>query len=290
MAATAQSQSLPRRGWFISRVLLQPASLRQHRRALAAAAHMVLLLPLIQAALLVLVLKAEPWQALLGAEGLVISWLAASQFRRVSVEGKLAGYGIAMLNAVALGVAGVALGGHVLWLSGAATMAAVTWLAFAETGAHTVRNAWLALAVLLLPMVLFCAASRWALEASASTEDPASRGRLLSLAWAGYHLRGGNGSERALLRLRQAQAAFEQGEYAEAFQLAHDGAFDERGNSRVPASAIGEGLLDSLLRLKAQSLYNMAWNKSEPIQTLIRREPLGEELLDAPDARVRWGW
>lgn len=279
-----------RRGWFVSRILARPLTVRQHPAALRAAARIVTALPLLQVALLVGVLKAEPWQALLGAEGLVIAWLAGSQLRRQTVEGRLAGYGMAVLNTVAMGAAGLALGGHLLWLTGAIAMAVVTWLVFAPTGAHTVRRGWVALALLLGPLVLLCAAMRWAVESSATQTDAGMRRQQLTLAWAGYQLRGGTGTERALLRLRQAQAAFEVGDYHEAFELANNGAFDGTGRSRVPATAIGADLLDSLLRVKAQSLYNSTWNKDDEIRTTIRTAPLAPGLLELEEVPLRWAW
>jgi hypothetical protein len=116
------------------------------------------------------------------------------------------------------------------------------------------------------------------------------RRQQLMLAWAGYQLRGGTGTERALLRLRQAQAAFELGDYQKAFELANNGAFDATGRSRVPATAIGADLLDSLLRMKAQSLYNSTWNKDAAIRTTIGNAPLGPELLGLEEVPLRWAW
>lgn len=281
---------LARRGSFSLRVMDRPSAPSQPEVALAAAGQMVLLLPIIQMLLLVGVLKAEPWQVLLGLEGLLMAWLARSQYRRVTREGKIAGFGIAILNAVAMGIAGIALGGHLLWLTGAAGMAAVAWLTFRPTGGRTIGHAWLGYSGSLLLVTLLCIACRAALELSSGGSEPAARARMLGFAWTGYHLRGGSGTERALLRLRQAQAAFEAADYSAAFAFAHDGAMNEKGGSRVPATAVGEGLLDSLLRVKAQAHYNGTWEKNDGITTAIGPEPLPAETLADPTVRVRWGW
>lgn len=288
--ANLQPDPRGRRGSFIVRAILAPMRVRQSRHALVAAGTIAVALPVIQALLLVAVLDAEWWQGLLGLEGLVISLLARAQFRRASMESKLLGYGISLVNAAALGAIGMALGGHLFWVTGLVGMAAITWLTFSVTGAKTVRRvvAGFLLATLLLAGA--CGLARYGLVASAAQPDPAVRATLLDAAWAGLQLRGGNGTERALLRLRQAQAAFEGGRYQRAFELAHDGAFDSNGSSRVPASAIGQGLLDSLLRIKSQAYYNARWEKAEQIWMPIKNDPLPPEFLAEESVRAKWGW
>jgi hypothetical protein len=92
------------------------------------------------------------------------------------------------------------------------------------------------------------------------------------------------------LRLRQAQAAFAARDYPAAFAFAHDGAYDARGNSRVPATPIGQDLLDTLLRLKAQAFYNHAWQRDEGVRMSLAGDALPPQTLADPAVRVRWGW
>lgn len=286
----SQSRKSRLGGSFVLRMMLKRIAVRQDPRALIAAGRIALVLPLLQTILLVVVLNAELWQALLGLEGLVISALAYGQFRRGQIENKFIGYGIALLNAAALGAVGLALRGHLLWVTGLIGMLALTWLVFVPTRPGTVRNAWLAFVLPMLLLVAACGFARFAMWTSETASDVASRRPYLTVGWYAFALRGGNGTERALLRLRQAQASFAAGEYASAFELAHDGAYDSQGKSQVPATAIGAELLESLLRIKAQSHYNDRWHKDEQIWMPINVDPLPAEARTDATVKLRWGW
>jgi hypothetical protein len=280
-----------RRGSFAVRMALRRIRLRQNPKALKAAARMVLVLPILQSALLVGILNAEVWMLLLGLEGLLISWLAASQLSRPTIESKLTGFGIAVLNIGLLGAAGLFLGSNVYWVTGLVGLVPVTLLLFRVTGRSTVRLAWAAYVIPLLLIMLVSAAGRWALISSESEPDPEARRSQLSMAWHVMSLRGANGSERGLMRLRQAQAAFEAGDYEDAYHLADDGLYDRGRHLRpVPASLIGESLIDSLIMIKAQAFYNGHWNKQGKIHTPIQAEPLDEESLRDKSAQIGWGW
>ncbi|MBZ0134907.1 MAG: hypothetical protein K8I27_00875 [Planctomycetes bacterium] len=280
-----------RRGSFIVRIATRRMTLRQNRAALKAASRMVLVLPLIQVALLVGVLKGETWMLLLGLEGLMIAWLATGQLSRPNPESKLLGYGLAVLNTGLLGAVGLFLGSHVFWVVGLLGLLPVTALVFRATGARTIRHAWLAYVAPLLLLALFCGAGRATLIHSETLEDPHSRRVHLDIAWYALQLRGANGTERALMRLRQAQAAFAEQDYESAYRYADDGAFDGGRFIRpIPVSLIGQDLLDSLLRVKAQSHYNRRWGKHGTIFTPIAPDPLPAEILADPKAAVRWGW
>jgi hypothetical protein len=281
----------PRRGSFIVRIVLRRIPLLQDPRALKAAARMVLVLPLIQSLLLVGILDAELWMLLLGLEGLMIAWLAASQLGRANPESRLIGFGLAVLNVGLLAAAGLFLGSHVYWATGVIALLPIGVLVFRTTRPRTVLLAWLGYALPLLLLLLFAVAGRAALIKSETEQDAAARSGQLQLAWYAMRLRGANGAERALLRLRQAQAAFEAQDYAAAYQFADDGLFDRYRELRaIPASLIGEGLIESLIRLKAQAYYNQRWEKQGEIPTPISPEPLQPELLSDPQAPVRWGW
>ena len=235
-----------RRGSFIVRMALKRVTLHQHRDALKAASRMVLALPLLQSALLVGVLNAELWMLLLGLEGFLIAWLAAAQLSRPNPESKLLGYSVALMNAVLLGAAGIFLGSNVYWLTGLLGMLPVTLLVFRVTGKGTVKLAWLLFAAPLLLLFIGAGVGRAAIEMSKSESDPAARSTELEVAWVAFQVRGGSGTERALLRLRQAQAAFDEGEFERAFDFADDGVFDpDRRMRGIPQSAIGQDLLDS---------------------------------------------
>jgi hypothetical protein len=284
-------ESKRRRGSFVVRMALRRVVMRQNPRALKAASRMVLALPLFQAGLLVGVLKAETWMLLLGLEGLLIAWLAAGQLSRPHPESKLMGYGIALLNIGLLSAVGLFLGSHVFWVTGLIGLVPISVLVFRVTGGRTVRLAWIGFIAPLLLVSLFCAAGRVALMHSVSIDDPASRRLHLDIAWHALHLRGGNGTERALMRLRQAQAAMQAGEYEAAWRYADDGAFEGNRLVRpIPASPIGQDLLDSLLRIKAQAFYNKTWGKDGQIYTPVAADPLPDDLRTHPDIDVRWGW
>jgi hypothetical protein len=280
-----------RRGSYIIRLALERVTLKQNPAALKAAARMLLLLPLAQGAILVGILNGEPWMLLLCAEGLLMAWLAASQLLRPTAESRLIGYGVGVLNVGGVALVGAFLGAPVLWLTGVLALLPFSWLVLRPTRARTIRNAWLMFIVPLLVLATFAGYTRVALERSPAEQDPTVRLSRLNAAWHGMQLRGYNGTERALLRLRQAQAAFESGDYEQAFHLADDGLQDERHVLRPLAKTpLGEELINSLIKLKAQAYYNRAWNKNDNIATSIRREPLEEEMLVQQAARVRWGW
>lgn len=288
MPGTAPAR--PRRGSFVVRMALARVRVQQSPQALAMAGRMALALPVVQALLLVAVLNAPLWQGLLGLEGLVVGALASAQLKRGSADGKLVGYGIALLNAAALGAIGLALEGHLFWLTGMVVMLPMTWLVFSATAPGSVRKAVIAAALPLLLLAGACGFARWGIEASETQTDPEARLSQLDAAWLGLRLRGGTGTERALLRLRQSQAAFAAGQYTRAFVFAHDGAYDDHGNSRVPATAIGADLLDSLIRVKAQAFYNAAWDKQGDLWVPMGADPLPPELLDEASVKVKWGW
>lgn len=280
-----------RRGSFIVRLALRRVKLRQNRAALKAASRMVLLMPLVQTALLVGVLNEALWMLLLGLEGFLIAWLAAGQLARPNPESKLMGYGITLMNALLLSVVGLFLGSHVYWVVAVIGLIPISALVFSVTGANSVKRAWIAFILPLLLLSTFCVAGRIALIHSKGMEDAESRTMHLQVAWYAFQLRGGSGTERALLRLRQSQAAFEAGDYEAAYEFADDGAFDgERSVRPIPVSAIGQDLLDSLLRMKAQAYYNHRWDKQGEIFTPIADDALEDGLLNEPTVQVRWGW
>lgn len=280
-----------RRGSFIVRLAIRRVSLHQHRDALKSASRMVLALPVIQGILLVGIFNAEYWMLLLGLEGLVIAWLAASQLSRPNPESKLIGFGVALMNALVLGAVGIFLSSHIYWVTGIIGMIPVVWLVFAATGKRTVRLAWVLFVVPLLALLMAAGVARYDLELSKTETDPAKRATELQVVWLAFQVRGGNGSERALLRLRQAQTAFELERYDEAFEYANDGVFMRGSYMRgIPQSVIGQDLLDSLLRLKAQSYYNNRWQKNERIDMIIGPEPLDPETLSEESVNVRWAW
>jgi hypothetical protein len=291
LASYELPESKRRRGSFVVRMALQRIALRQRPEALKAAARMVLLLPIIQVTLLVGILNAETWMLLLGLEGLLIAWLASSQLARPNPESKLIGFGIALLNIVLLAAAGLFLNSHVFWVTGVIALLPLIWLVFGATRKHTVKLAWLAWGLPLGLLLVLSGAARGALVMSEKEEDPGTRGQQLQLAWYAMNLRGGNGSERALLRLRQAQAAFEAGDYERAYAMADDGLFDGKRLLRaIPASMIGGDLIDSLIRVKAQAFYNHKWDKQGNIYTPIKGEPLDDEARNDKSVGIRWGW
>lgn len=280
-----------RRGSFIVRLALARVTLHQHRDALKAASRMVMVLPVIQVALLVGVLNGELWLMLLGLEGGLIAWLASTQISRPTPESKVIGFGIALLNTALLSVTGIFLGSQVFWVTGLLGIAPVIYLLFTNTGKHTLKIAWLMFAGPLVLLTAFSAVGRVALVMSETETDPVKRAADLQLAWYAMQLRGANGTERALMRLRQAQTAFAAGEYARAYELADDGIYTgDRRLRAIPASLIGSDLLDSLMRVKAQSYYNQRWDKDGNIYLPIKPDPLDEESLTDPTTSVRWGW
>lgn len=280
-----------RRGSFVVRQALRRVAPRQSRGALLSAGLMGLALPCLQAALVVGVAAGELWQGLFAFEGGLIALLAMQQFRRSRAEGRLFGFGLLVLNMAGLSIAGLFLGGHIYWISSLLALGPTALLALAPTGRRTVPAGWV---LFCLPMLLLFAGLGWcrySLERAAQEEDPQARSRYLEAAWIGLRMRGGNETERALLRLRQSQAAFEAGEYRDAFEFAHDGMVDPRGDFRpIPDSAIGRPLLQSLLQIKAQAHYNETWGKNAPARTYIPGAPLDRETLSLEDVRVGWGY
>ncbi len=280
-----------RRGSFIIRIALKEVILRQHPAAMKAAGRLLLVLPFVQAALLVGILDAEPWMLLLSAEGLLIAWLAASQLKRPSPENRLIGFGVGVVNVGAVSAVGAFLSVPVLWITGLLALAPFCWLLLRPTRQRTVAISWAAFVIPLLVLLVFAGYTRAALERSHSETNPQARLMQLSAAWHGLLLRGGNGTERALLRLRQAQAAFEAGYYEAAFHFADDGLrYDHGGMRGIPDSPLGGLLVDSLLGYKAQAFYNQRWEKEAPAQAPIQQEAISAELLHHPAASVRWGW
>ncbi|MCC6575033.1 MAG: hypothetical protein IT462_14750 [Planctomycetes bacterium] len=292
-AAPLVPRSLPSQdaGILNIRAALRVVRLRQSKQALKAAAHMTLLLPFFQAAVLVGLLNAEPWMGLLCLEGLLIGGLAAGQLKRANAESRSLGFAAALLNASFLGALGLFLGSHVFWILGLATMAPVTALTFLPTGARTVGRARMFFGAAMLIALGLAGAARAALMMAPTEKDPANRQLKLVLAFGALSVRGGNGTERALLRLRQAQAAFEARDYARAFDMAHDGLLTpESGLRGIPNSGIAQGLAQSLLMVKAQALYNRTWGKDDPLVTPIKPEPIDASMLGEKDISVRWGY
>jgi hypothetical protein len=280
-----------RRGSFIVRQALRRVTLRQNKAALKAAAWMLLLMPVVQAILLVGLLNSELWHLLLCVEGGLIALLAASQLRRPTPENRAIGYGIALLNIAALSLLGVFLGVHVLWVTGVLTLIPVSWLVLAPTRARTVKLAWAVLLAPTLLLVLAAGAARAGFELSKTEEDPARQLTMLQAAWTAGNVRGMNNSERALLRLRMAQAAFADGDYQRAFDYADDGVFTKGRSLRpIPQSPIGEYLLDGLLMIKAQAYYNVRWDADRQVQLRLGTEPLDAETRSHEHIRARWAW
>ncbi|MBK8207969.1 MAG: hypothetical protein IPK87_14425 [Planctomycetes bacterium] len=284
-------ESKRRRGSFVVRLALQTAVLRQHPAALKSASRILLLLPFVQAAILVGILDAERWLLFLCAEGLLIAWLASSQLSRPNPESRLIGYGIGVLNVGALAAVGAFLGVPVLWLTGALALLPFSWLVLVPTRARTVKAGWAAFVLPLLLLATFAGYGRLALEKSRTEGDPAARSGQLDAAWDAMRLRGFNDTERALLRLRQGQTAFATGDYDRAFWFANDGMQNDEGVLRpIPRSSIGQELLESLIMLKAQAYYNRRWDKADDARTPIEPEALPPELLAHEHAKVKWGW
>jgi hypothetical protein len=280
-----------RRGSFVIRIALKEVILKQHPAAMKAAGRLLLVLPFVQGALLVGILDAEPWMLFLCAEGLLIAWLAASQLKRPSPENRLIGFGVGVVNVGAVSAVGAFLGVPILWITGLLALLPFCWLLLRPTRRRTIAASWTMFAIPLLVLLVFAGYTRAALERSHTETNPQARLMQLGAAWHGLRLRGGNGTERALLRLRQAQSAFEAGYYDAAFHYADDGVRNDHGGMRgIPDSPLGGLLVDSLLGYKAQAFYNQRWEKEGPVQAPIRDESISDELLLHPSARVRWGW
>lgn len=280
-----------RRGAYVIKMAIKGVALRQHPDALKAAARMALVMPVLQMIALVPILNVEIWNLLLGAEGLLIGSLAAGQLSSSEPESRLVGFGVAVFNTLALSVLGVFLGSHLFWITGLFSIVPITFLAIRQTRKKTIKRAWFVFCSMWLVVILLACVGRAALEISSSTEQSETRSQALDVAWVAFQIRGGHGTERGLFRLRQAQTAFADEDYAKAFKHANDGLQDSNGIARtLPESDLGRDVLTSLLRIKAQAFYNNTWNKDKQIFTPIEPEPLAKEALEADDVRVRWGW
>ncbi len=287
-APTLKAARKPSAGWINVRALLRGQQLRQSPLALKAAGRMVLMLPVLQVALLVGLLNAEPWLALLGLQGLLLGALAHNQFARQDAQYRFVGLGLTLVNMLALAMIGLFVGSHVFWISALVALIPILALVLLPTKPQSVKLAWAAYLLAFAILLGLCGAARFCIE-TAANDEPAARRLKLSVAWMAYAARGGNGTERALLRLRMAQAAFADEAYEAAFEYADDGLRYEDGRWRdLPASPLAEPLFQSQLNVKAQAFYNAAWNKNDPSKTQIKPEPLDTSTLS--ECRVKWGF
>lgn len=270
------------------RALLRGPNIAQTPGALKAAGRMLLLLPLLQVALLVGVLNAEPWLALLGLEGLLMSALAQSQLGQRDTQYRLVGLGFGFVNFLALAVVGLFVNSHVLWITGVLGFVPAAALVLLPTSRRTVAFAWLAYTCSFLLLFAAAATARFCIE-TAGAENEASRRWKLEVAWAAFVARGGSGTERALLRLRMAQAAFADGDFEAAFRYADSGLRFEDGRFRdLPANELAEPLFQSQLNVKAQAFYNATWGKHDPHRAIIKPDPLDASTLK--ENSVKWGF
>lgn len=287
-APTLKAARKPSASWINVRALLRGPQLRQSPQALKAAGRMVLVLPILQTLFLVGVLNSELWLALLGLEGVLLGALAGSQLSQRDAQYRLLGLGIAFVNTLALAGFGLFVGSHAFWISGIMGFLPAMALTLLPTGPRTVKAAW---ACYMLAFALLFAGggfARYCME-TAGSDDVAARGLKLEFAWAGFVVRGGNGTERALLRLRMAQAAFADKEYEKAFGYADDGLRFKDGRWRdLPASPLAEPLFQGQLSVKAQSFYNATWKKDDPWRATLKTEPLDASTLS--ECRVKWGF
>ncbi len=273
------------------REILRGPRTRQTPQALKAAGRMALALPLIQAFLAVAAMNAEYWQALLGLEGLLIGALAANQLAQRDMQYRLLGLGIAWVNGIALSVIGLFLGSHLFWITGLAGLAPISWLVLSPTTGRSVTLAWAAYALILTLLLGAAGFARYCVETAPEESGVASRRFKLDIAWGAFTLRGGNSTERAMLRLRMAQTAFEVEDWESAFVLADDGlAFPDRRSRAIADSPIAEHVLRSLLLVKSVAYYNRTWGKSEPVETPVKSAPLDDETRNHPQVRLRWGY
>jgi hypothetical protein len=278
----------PSANWLNVRELLRGPQLRQSPAALKAAGRMVLILPILQTALLVGVLNSELWLGLLGLEGLLMGALASSQLSQRDMQYRLLGLGMAFINTLALSVIGLFVNSHAFWISGAIGFLPAMALVLMPTGVRTIKAAWAA--YILMFALLFGAGglARFCIE-TAGSDDVAARRMKVEVAWVAFVVRGGNGTERALLRLRMAQAAFAERDYEAAFRYTDDGLRYEDGRWRdLPASSLAELLFQSQLNVKAQAFYNARWNKNDPYRAAIKPEPLDASTLS--ETHVKWGF
>ncbi|CAG0992558.1 hypothetical protein ARNL5_03357 [Anaerolineae bacterium] len=287
-APTLKAARKPSAGWINVRALLRGQQLRQSPLALKAAGRMVLMLPVLQVALLVGLLNAEPWLALLGLQGLLLGALAHNQFARQDAQYRFVGLGLTLVNMLALAMIGLFVGSHVFWISALVALFPILALVLLPTKPQSVKLAWAAYLLAFAILLGLCGAARFCIE-TAANDEPAARRLKLSVAWMAYAARGGNGTERALLRLRMAQAAFADEAYEAAFEYADDGLRYEDGRWRdLPASPLAEPLFQSQLNVKAQAFYNAAWNKNDPYRATIKPEPLDTSTLS--ECGVKWGY
>lgn len=278
----------PSASWINVRALLRGPELRQSPQALKAAGRMVLLLPLIQIALLVGLLNAETWLALLGLEGLLLGALAHNQLSRNDAQYRFVGLGLAVVNMLALAFIGLFVTSHVFWISALVALMPILALVLLPTRPHSIKLAWAFYGIAFAMLLGLAGAARYCVE-SAAGDEPAARRMKLSVAWVALVARGGNGTERALLRLRMAQAAFADQAYDAAFEYADNGLRYEDGRWRdLPANNLAEPLFQSQLNVKAQAFYNAAWNKNDPYRSTIKVEALDASTLS--ECRVKWGF
>lgn len=270
------------------REILRGPKVAQSPGALRAAGTMLLLLPLAQVVLVVGVLNSELWIGLLGLEGLLMGALARQQLARRDAQYRLVGLGFGLLNVVALSIVGLFARSQLFWITGVLGFLPAAALVLLPTGKRTVATAWLTWALAFALLIAAAGVARFCVE-TAGADEAATRRWKLEVAWAAFVLRGGNGTERALLRLRMAQAAYDLGEYQDAFLNADDGLRHGDGRWRdLPATPMAEPLFKSLLNIKAQAFYNAAWGKNEPMRTVIKPDPLDASTLS--EAAVRWGF
>lgn len=273
------------------REILRGPRTRQTPQALKAAGRMALTLPLTQALLAVAVLNAEYWQALLGLEGLLIGALAANQLAQRDMQYRLLGLGIAWVNGIALSIIGLFLGSHLFWVTGLCGLAPITWLVLSPTTKRSVILAWAAYALVMALMFGAAGFARYCAETAPHESDLAARRFKLEVAWGAWTLRGGNSTERAMLRLRMAQTAFEAGDWESAFDWADDGlAYPDRRSRAIAESPLAEHVLRSLLLVKSVAYYNRTWGRSEPVETPVKTTPLDDETRNHPKVRLRWGY
>ncbi len=286
-APTLKAARKPSASWMNVRALLRGPQLRQSPQALKAASRMVLFLPLLQTALLVGVLNSELWLGLLGLEGLLMGALASSQLSQRDAQYRLLGLGMAFVNTLALAGFGLFVGSHAFWISGVIGFLPAMALVLLPTGPRTVKASWAAYIFAFALLFGGAGFARFCVE-TAGDDDVASRRMKLEFAWAAFVVRGGNGTERALLRLRMAQAAFAENEFEAAFAYADDGLRYKDGRWRdLPATALAEPLFQAQLNVKPRPSTTLH-GTSAILRAPIKPEPLDTSTLS--ECRVKWGF
>lgn len=290
-ARTLPAHTKPSSGWANVREMLRGPKVHQTHAALKSAGRMTLLLPVVQVILVVGLLNSEWWLGLLGLEGLLIGALATSQLGQRDSQYRLLGLGMAFVNFLALSIIGLFAGSHLFWISGLLGFFPICTLVLLPTGRRSLVLTWGFYGLIIAVMFAAAGVARFCVETAGTDENQVTRRHKLTIAWVAFTLRGGNGTERALLRLRMAQSAFASDDFEAAFYLANDGVIhpDQRARE-IPASPLAQYLLQSLMQVKSQAFYNMAWGKHEPMQSRIGPEPLDDETLDHPEVRVKWGY